>query len=176
MKNEVLECIKTRRSIKKYKPTPVPKDAIDAILEAGTYAPTGKNMQTPVILAVTDKALRDRLSRLNADILGTAADPFYGAPCVCVVLADRSVLPTTYVNDGSLVMGNMMLAAHSLGLGACWVHRAKEMFESEEGRAILAELGVEGDLVGIGNCIIGYPDCEYPETRPRKENYVYRVD
>ena len=175
MKNEVLECIKTRRSIKKYKSTPVPEELLDAILEAGTYAPTGKNMQTPVILAVTDKALRDRLSRLNAKILGADTDPFYGAPCVCVVLADRSVLPTTYVNDGSLVMENMMLAAHSLGLGSCWIHRAKEMFETDEGRAILVELGITGDLVGIGNCIIGYPDCDYPVTRPRKKNYVYKV-
>ena len=175
MTNEILECIKSRRSIKKYKSTPVPEEALAAILEAGTYAPTGKNMQTPVILAVTDKAMRDRLSRLYADILGTAADPFYGAPCVLVVLADRSVLPTTYINDGSLVMGNMLLAAHSLGLGGCWVHRAKEMFECEEGKAILRELGIEGDLVGIGNCIIGYADGEYPTTRPRKENYVYRV-
>ena len=175
MTNEVLECIKSRRSIKKYRSTPVPEEALEAILEAGTYAPTGKNMQTPVILAVTSKAMRDRLSRLNADILGTAADPFYGAPCVLVVLADRSVLPTTYINDGSLVIGNMLLAAHSLGLGGCWVHRAREMFECEEGKAILRELGIEGDLVGIGNCIIGYADGEYPVTRPRKDNYVYRV-
>ncbi len=175
MTNEVLECIKSRRSVKKYKPALPSGEAIEAIVEAGTYAPTGRNMQTPVIIAVTDKAMRDRLSRLNADILGTAADPFYGAPCVLVVLADRSVLRTTYVNDGSLVMGNMLLAAHSLGLGGCWIHRAKEMFECEEGKAILAELGIEGDLVGIGNCIIGYPDGEYPATRPRKENYVYWV-
>lgn len=175
MTNEVLECIKSRRSVKKYKPALPSGEAIEAIVEAGTYAPTGRNMQTPVIIAVTDKAMRDRLSRLNADILGTAADPFYGAPCVLVVLADRSVLRTTYVNDGSLVMGNMLLAAHSLGLGGCWIHRAREMFECEEGKAILAELGIEGDLVGIGNCIIGYPDGEYPATRPRKENYVYWV-
>ena len=176
MSNPILECIKQRRSIKKYKSTPVPSEMIDKIVEAGTYAPTGRNMQTPVILAVTNKSMRDRLSRLNADILGTAADPFYNAPCVLVVLAERSVLPSTYLNDGSLVMGNMMLAAHSLGLGSCWIHRAKEMFESEEGREILRELGIEGDLVGIGNCIVGYPDGEYPATRPRKENYVYRVD
>ena len=148
---------------------------LDAILEAGTYAPTGRNMQSPVILAVTNKELRDRISRLNAAVMGMDGDPFYGAPCVIVVLADRSVIPTTYMNDGSLVIGNMLLAAHSLGLGACWVHRAKEVFETEEGRAILRDLGIEGDLVGIGNCIVGYPDGDYPVTRPRKENYVYWV-
>jgi len=176
MTNEVLECIKTRRSIKKYKSTPVQKELLEKILEAGTYAPTGRNMQTPVIIAVTDKSMRDRLSALNAKILGTNSDPFYNAPCVLVVLADRSVLKTTYVNDGSLVMGNMMLAAHSLGLGSCWIHRAKEMFETEEGAAILRELGISGDLVGIGNCIVGYPEGEYPTARPRKENYIYRVE
>jgi len=176
MTNEVLECIKTRRSIKKYKSTPVQKELLEKILEAGTYAPTGRNMQTPVIIAVTDKSMRDRLSALNAKILGTNSDPFYNAPCVLVVLADRSVLKTTYVNDGSLVMGNMMLAAHSLGPGSCWIHRAKEMFETEEGAAILRELGISGDLVGIGNCIVGYPEGEYPTARPRKENYIYRVE
>ena len=176
MKNEVLECIKTRRSVKKYKSTPVSRDMLDAILEAGTYAPTGRNMQSPVILAVTNKELRDRISRLNAAVMGMDGDPFYGAPCVIVVLADRSVIPTTYMNDGSLVIGNMLLAAHSLGLGACWVHRAREVFETEEGKAILRDLGIEGDLVGIGNCIVGYPDGDYPVTRPRKENYIYRAE
>ena len=175
MKNEILECIKTRRSIKKYKPDMPPMEVLSAIVEAGTYAPTGRNMQTPVILAVTNKEIRDRLARLNAAVMGADIDPFYGAPCVLVVLADRSVLEMTYINDGSLVMGNMLLAAHSLGLGACWVHRAREVFETEEGRAILRDLGIEGDLVGIGNCIVGYPDCDYPVTRPRKENYVYWV-
>lgn len=175
MSNAVLDNIKSRRSIKKYKSDPVPEELLDKILEAGTYAPTGKNMQTPIILAVTNKEMRDRISRLNAAVLGMDIDPFYNAPCVCVVLADRSVLPITYVNDGSLVMGNMMLAAHSLGLGSCWVHRAREVFETEEGREILRELGIEGDFVGIGNCIIGYPDGEYPVTRPRKENYVYKI-
>ena len=175
MTNEVLECIKNRRSIKKYKSTPVPEEALAAILEAGTYAPTGRNMQAPIIIAVTNKEIRDKLSRLNADVLGTAADPFYGAPCVLVVLAERSIRPNTYICDGSLVMGNMLLAAHSLGLGGCWIHRAKEMFECEEGQEILRELGIEGDFVGIGNCVIGYADCEYPATPPRKENYVYYI-
>ena len=132
-------------------------------------------MQTPIILAVTNKELRDRLSRLNAAVMGAEHDPFYGAPCVFVVLADRSVLEMTYINDGSLVMGNMLLAAHSLGLGACWVHRAREVFESEEGRSILCDLGLEGDLVGIGHCIVGYPDGDYPVTRPRKQNYIHWV-
>ncbi len=173
--NETLKNIKSRRSIKKYKSDPVPEELIAAITEAGTYAPTGMNRQTPLILAVTNKELRDRLAQLNASIMGRDGDPFYNAPCVLVVLADRSVLSTTYINDGSLVIGNMLLAAHSLGLGACWIHRAKEMFECEEGQAILSELGIKGDLVGIGNCIVGYPDCEMPSARPRKENYIYRI-
>ena len=176
MKNEVLECIKTRRSIKRYKPDMPKEEELSAIVEAGTYAPTGRNMQSPVILAVTNKAIRDKIARLNAAVMGMDGDPFYGAPCVIVVLADRSVIPTTYMNDGSLVIGNMLLAAHSLGLGACWVHRAREVFETEEGKAILRDLGIEGDLVGIGNCIVGYPDGELPAVKPRKENWVYYVD
>ena len=176
MTNEVLECIKTRRSIKKYKATPIPEEALAAIIEAGTYAPTGKNMQTPIIIAVTNKELRDKLSRLNASVMGASHDPFYGAPCVLAVLADRAVLEMTYINDGSLVLGNMLLAAHSLGIGGCWIHRAREVFATEEGKEILRDLGIEGDFVGIGHCVLGYPDCDYPETKPRKENYVYRVD
>ena len=170
------EIIMSRRSTKKYLPDVMPsREDIDRIIEAGINAASGRNLQASIVIAVTNKEIRDRLSAANASVMGASGDPFYGAPCVLVVLADRSVLRTTYVNDGSLVMGNMLLAAHSLGLGGCWIHRAKEMFECEEGKAILAELGIEGDLVGIGNCIIGYPDGEYPATRPRKENYVYWV-
>lgn len=171
--NEVIKAIKERRSVKSYKSDPVPTELLDAILEAGTYAPTGRNMQSPIIIAVTDKALRDRLSRLNAEIMGMDGDPFYGAPAVIVVLADRSRM--TYLYDGSLVMENLMLAAHSLGLGSCWIHRAKEVFDSEEGKNILKSLGIEGEYEGIGNCIIGYTDTPPAERKPRKDNYIYKV-
>ena len=171
--NEVIKAIKERRSVKSYKNTPVPTELLDAILEAGTYAPTGRNMQSPIMIAVTDKALRDRLSRLNAEIMGMDGDPFYGAPAVIVVLADKSRM--TYIYDGSLVMENLMLAAHSLGLGSCWIHRAKEVFDSEEGKNILKSLGIEGEYEGIGNCIIGYTDTPPAERKPRKDNYIYKV-
>lgn len=162
-----------RRSIKKYKPTPVESEKIDMILAAGMNAPTGRNLQAPIILAITNKELRDRISLLNAQAMGASIDPFYDAPAVLVVLADRTV--PTYIYDGSLVMGNMLNAAHALGLGACWIHRAKEVFDSPEGKQLLKDLGIEGDYEGIGNCIVGYSDCDYPEASARKSNYVYKA-
>ena len=171
-----IERIKSRRSVRRFKDEPVPREIIEQIVTAGTYAATGMNRQSPIILAVTNRALRDRLSAMNAQILERmgrdfGSDPFYGAPVVLVVLADRNV--PTCIHDGSLVMGNLMLAASELGIGSCWIHRAKEAFDSEEGKAILAELGVTGDYVGIGHCILGYPQGEIPEAKPRKENYVF---
>lgn len=171
--NEVIEMMKTRRSIRKFKPDPLPEEIIEQIAEAGTYAATGKNLQSPIIIAVTNKQLRDRISEMNRKIGGwqEGFDPFYGAPAMLIVLADKNV--PTAVYDGSLVMGNLMLAAHSLGVGSIWIHRAKEEFESEEGKAILAELGITGDHVGIGHCALGYIDGEEPKAAPRKENWVY---
>lgn len=171
--NEVLNAILTRRSVRSYKPDPIPQEALDRILQAGKYAATGMNRQSPIILAVTDKATRDELSRMNAAIMGTDKDPFYGAPVVLVVLADRSV--PTHVYDGSLVMGNLMLAAHAEGLGSCWIHRAKEEFESEEGKALLRKLGITGDYEGIGHCILGYAADEPKAAAPRKADYVYPI-
>ena len=161
----------TRRSIRSYRPDMLPREVIEKIAEAGTYAPTGMNRQTPIIVAVTNKALRDRMSRLNAAVLGMDSDPFYGAPVVLVVLAERSA--PNHVYDGSLVMANLMLAAHAMGVGSCWIHRAREVFDTDEGKAILRDLGIEGDYEGIGNCILGYVDGEVPPARPRKENWVY---
>ncbi|MBE7085448.1 MAG: nitroreductase family protein [Clostridiales bacterium] len=172
--NETLELIKSRRSVKKYKDTPVEKELIEKIVEAGTWAPTGRNRQAPIILAITDKETIATLSKVNAEIMGAeGTDPFYGAPCVLVVLADKNA--STYLYDGSLVMGNLMLASHALGLGSCWIHRAKQTFEREEGKAILTKLGIEGDYEGIGNCVIGYADIQ-PQAKDRKENWVYYVD
>ena len=167
------ENLLTRSSIRQYKQDPIPEEVLGKILEAGTYAPTGMNKQAPIIIAVTNREMRDRLSQMNAAVMGTNTDPFYGAPVVLVVLANKDVRTAVY--DGSLVMGNLMLAAHEMGVGSCWIHRAKEMFESEEGKAILKDLGIEGNYEGIGNCILGYADCPAPEARPRKENYVYYI-
>lgn len=171
---EALENLLTRVSVKKYKDTPVDKALLDKIIEAGLHAPSGLNKQAPIILAVTNKEIRDKLSKINAGkdpFFRT--DPFYGAPVVLVVLADKSV--PTYLYDGSLVMENMLLAAHALGLGACWIHRAKETFELPEGKELLKSLGIEGDYEGIGNCIVGYADIK-TEKKPRKGNRVYYVD
>lgn len=173
--SETREVIKSRGSIRKYKPDMVPKDIIEKIIEAGTYAATGLGRQSPIILAVTDKEMRDQLSRMNAEIMGKDGfDPFYGAPVVLVVLADKE--RPTYLYDGSLVMGNLMLAAADLGIGSCWIHRAKEEFESEEGKEILKSLGIEGDYEGIGHCVLGYADGPQPEAAPRKEDYVHWVE
>ena len=171
MNSEVLKAICERRSVRSYKSAPVPQELIEQVVKAGTYAATGMNRQSPIILAVTNREMRDKLSKMNADVMGSDKDPFYGAPVVLVVLADKSV--PTYVYDGSLVMGNMMLAAHTLGLGSCWIHRAKQEFDSPEGKKILAQLGITGDYEGIGHCILGYPEGSLPAEKPRKENYVY---
>ena len=172
--NQTLEVLKTRRAIRSYEERIPEKELLDKVLEAGTYAPTGMGAQSPIIVAVTDRQTRDRLAELNAAVMGGGSDPFYGAPAVLVVLADRSV--PTYLYDGSLVMGNLMNAAHAVGLGSCWIHRAKEVFDSEEGKALLKEWGIEGDYEGIGNCIIGYPKGEAPQPKARKTGYVYHVD
>ena len=171
--SEVINNMKTRRSIRKYKPDMIPEDVLNRIIEAGTYAATGMGKQSPIIIAVTNKEIRDTFSKMNAEIMGVDSDPFYGAPVVLIVLADKA--RPTYVYDGSLVMGNLMLAAHAEGIGSCWIHRAKEEFESAEGKAFLKSLGIEGDYEGIGHCVLGYTDGEEPKAMPRKENYVYCV-
>lgn len=164
----------TRRSVRSYKADTIDRETLDRILRAGTYAATGMNKQAPIILAVTNREMRDRLSKLNAAVMGSDNDPFYGAPVVLVVLADRAV--RTHIYDGSLVMGNLMNAAHAEGVASCWIHRAKEVFDSPEGKQILSDLGIEGDYEGIGNLILGYADGPLPELRPRKANYVYYID
>lgn len=172
--SETMDTILTRRSTRNFKPDMVPKKIIDEILKAGTYAASGSGKQSPIIIAVTNKGVRDKLSKINAEIMGTEDDPFYGAPVVLVVLADKNV--RTHVYDGSLVMGNMMLAAHANGIGSRWIHRAKETFEREEGKEILRDLGIKGEYEGIGNCILGYSNEPEREAAPRKENYLYYID
>lgn len=171
----VLDEMKTRRSIRKFKPDMVPADVLDQIIEAGTFAANGRGLQSPIIIAVTNKEMRDKIMEMNRKIGGweEGFDPFYGAPVILIVLADASC--PTAVYDGSLTMGNLMLAAHDLGIGSCWIHRAKETFESEEGKNILKELGITGDYEGIGNCVLGYADGDEPKAHPIKDNYVYYV-
>ena len=170
---ETLTTLKTRRSCRAYKPDHVEEEKLNAIVEAGTFAPTGMGKQSPIILVIKDKEVRDQLAKINAAVLGADIDPFYGAPDLVVVLADKSM--PTYVYDGSLVMGNLMNAAHALGIGSCWIHRAKEEFDSEEGKAILAGLGIQGDYEGIGHCILGYEKDPCRPAAARKENYIYRI-
>lgn len=172
--DDMLKLIETRRSVRSYKEELPPKELLDEIAKAGTYAASGMGAQSPIILEITNRELRDKLSKLNARVMGTPdKDPFYGAPAVLVVLADKS--RPTYMYDGSLVMGNMMLAAHALGLGSCWIHRAKEVVASDEGKEILASLGITGNYEGIGNCIVGYSADPLPPAAPRKENYIYSI-
>ena len=170
---ETLTTLKTRRSCRAYKADRVEEEKLNAIVEAGTYAPTGMGKQSPIILVIKDQEIRNKLAKLNAAAMGMEIDPFYGAPELIVVLADKSM--PTYLYDGSLVMGNMLNAAADLGVASYWVHRAKEEFESEEGKAILKELGIEGDYEGIGNLILGYAAKPAGEAAPRKANYVYSV-
>lgn len=166
----VLECLETRRSVRKYQKRQVERPVLEQVLQAGTWAPTGMNRQSPVIVAVQKPETIAELSRLNAAVMGTAGDPFYGAPTVLVVLADPAV--HTCVEDGSLVLGNLMNAAHALGLGSCWVHRAREVFASPEGRALLRTWGVPENYIGIGHCILGYAAEPLPEPKPRKKGYI----
>lgn len=172
--NETINTLITRRSIRKYKKEQITQEQLNQILEAGMYAPTGMGKQSAVMVVVQNPELIAKLSRLNAAVMGGTGDPFYGAPTVIVVLADRS-LAGTYLEDGSLVMGNLLNAAHAVGVDSCWIHRAREVFETEEGKALLKEWGLNENYVGIGNCILGYRDCEYPAAKARKENYIIRV-
>lgn len=171
--NEVVKCIVERRSIRKYKAEQVKEEQLQEILEAGKYAASGMGRQPFKFVVVQDPETIAQLSKMNAAVMGKDIDPFYGAPTVIVVLADKSA--GTFLEDGSVALGNLMNAAHAVGVDSCWVHRAKEVFESEEGKALLAKWGIEGDYQGIGHCILGYRDCEYPEPAARKEDMVVRI-
>lgn len=171
--NNTINDIMSRRSIRKYKPEQISREELDIVLQAGISAPTGKNRQSPILIAVQNKEVRDLLSRMNAQVLGADVDPFYGAPTVVVVLAEAN--SPHAVQDGSLVLGNMMNAAKAIGLGSCWINRAREVFDSEEGKQLLAQWGVGGDYIGVGNCILGYPD-EDPVMKPRKPDYIRYID
>ena len=174
--NEVIKAMKERRSIRKFKAEMPPKADLEQIVEAGLYAANGRGRQAVITIAVTDKELRDKLSAVNNEIMGgpEGNDPFYGAPAILIVLANKDVPTAPY--DGSLVMGNLMLAAHSLGLGSIWIHRAKEEFEMPEYQKLLKDLGIEGEWEGIGHCAVGYIDGEYPAAAPRNDGRVFWVE
>lgn len=172
---EILDVIKTRRSVRRFKSEAVPKDLIEKVIEAGTYAATGRNMQSPVIIAVTDKTLRDKIAKLNAKIYGKEDfDTFYGAPVILIVAASKEA--NTYIYDGSLVLGNMMLEAHHQGLGSCWIHRCREAMSDPLYKEIFARLKIEGEYEGIGHLALGNTDGDYPKTLPRKKNYAYFIE
>ena len=172
--NETLNVLETRRSVREFDPSRMPTDQlISEVVKAGEYAPTGRGMQSPRIVVITNKAVRDRLSQLNAEVMGVTSDPFYGAPVILLVLADRS--RPTYLYDGSLVMGNLMNAAHAVGLGSCWIHRAREVFASEEGKQLLAQWGITCDYEGIGHVALGYALNEPAQAKPRKADYTVWV-
>ena len=174
--NQTIKDILERRSIRKFKPDMIPKEIIDQIIEAGLYAANGRGHQASIIVAVTNKELRDKISAVNCKIGGWSHDfdPFYGAPVLLIVLAEKDW--PTHIYDGSLVMGNLMLAAHTLGIGSCWIHRAKEEFEMEEYKDLLKSLGIEGEYEGIGHCALGYTDGELPVPAERKDGRVFYVE
>ena len=171
--NEAIKVMEERRSIRKFKSDMPSKEDIEQIIDAGLYAASGMGKQSSIVIAVTDKTLRDKISDDNRKIGGwdEGFDPFYGAPVILIVLADKSI--PTHLYDGSLMMGNLMNAAHSLGLGSIWIHRAKEEFEQDDYKKLLKDLGVEGDYEGIGHCAVGYIDGENPSKPDRKDGRVY---
>ena len=174
MNQEVLKALEERRSCRAYKPEQITEEELQAVLKAGVYAPTAGGRQSPIIVAVQDKETVDTLRKMNAAIMGKPeADPFYGAPTVLVVLAPVDNANRVY--DGSCVMDNLLNAAEAAGLGSCWIHRAREEFESAEGKALLEKWGVHGEYEGVGHCVLGYWEGDKPAPAPRKESYVYYV-
>jgi len=171
--NETIKTLLNRRSIRKYKSEQITDEELNVVLEAGKFAPSGANKQSALFIVVQNKEMIKKITKMNADVIGSNIDPYYGAPTIILVLADKS--KATPIEDASIAIGNMFNAAYSIGLGSCWVHRTKQMFESEEGTALLKEWGVEGDYVGVGSCILGYSDCDLPNAGPRKEKFVVMV-
>jgi len=166
---EAMEMLLNRRSIRVFKPEQITDEELAAVLKAGMYAPSGRNDQGAYYIAVQNPEDRAIISRMNTEIAGRDSDTYYGAPTVILAFAEAGN-PTAF-EDACLGLGNMFNAAYALGLGSCWIHRTRQMFESEEGKALLRKWGVNKDLIGVGSCILGYPDCPHPEARPRKEDF-----
>ena len=173
MRTEALTTLKERRSIRKFKPQQVSDAELNAVLDAGTYAPNGMGKQPCIIVAVQNEGDLAQLRKMNAAVLGKDMDPYYGAPTILLVLCDTS--SPTPVESGSAVMTYLLAAAHAVGLGACWIHRERQMFDSPEGKALLKKWGITGDYVGVGGCALGYIDGGNPQAAPRKEGYIIRV-
>ena len=173
MTNETLETIKSRRSCRAYKPEQITAEELEAVTTAGTWAATAMGRQSPVMVAVQDKETLAALSRLNAAVMGTQNDPFYGAPTAVLVLGEKN--NPNGVQDASLVMGNLMNAAYAVGVDSCWIHRAREVFDSEEGKELKKQWGVPEEYIGVGHCVLGYRDCEYPTAKPRKDGFVNKI-
>lgn len=172
--NEVIKNIKTRRSIRVYTDKRVPKEDLELIMEAGTFAPSGRSMQSPVIVCIRDRKTRDLISKLNAAIMNSDGDPFYGAPELMVVFTKKD--RPTKIQDGSAVILTMLDAAHSIGVDTCWIHRAKETFETSEGKELMKDWGLSDEYEGIGNVILGYHEGEYPDAKPRTEGRIIWAD
>ena len=171
--NETIKTLLERRSIREFKPVQIKDEELNAVLDAGMYAPSAANQQSAIFVVIQDKETLKKLSAMNAAVLGRDIDPYYGAPTVILVFADKSKIAP--VEDGTLALGNMFNAAASLGLGSCWVHRTRQMFETGEGKYLLSKWGISGDYIGVGSCILGYPDGKTPKAAPRKDNFVIRV-
>lgn len=171
--NEVIKAIKERRSCRKFKSEQITDEQLQIIIEAGKYAATGHGWQSPKMVVIQNPKIIAKLSRWNAEFLGVKSDPFYGAPTVILVLADAT--KPTAVQDGSLVMGNLMLGAHSVGIASCWINRAREEFATAEGKALLKQWGIEGDYIGVGHCVLGYAEGELPKATPRKDDYAVMI-
>ena len=172
--NEAIRNLMNRRSIRSYEARQIPDELLDIVLSAGIHAPSGMNTQGVRLVAVRDPGTVALMSKLNGAVMGIDSDPFYGAPCVVVVLADPE-LYGGWVEDGALALGNMMNAAHALGLGSCWIHRARQVFDSPEGKALLEQWGLPTHLRGVGNCILGYPACDHPSPAPRKDGRIVKI-
>ncbi len=174
MQNEILKCLKERRSVRAYKPEQITDEELTAVLEAGTFAPTGMNYQDPWIVAVQNPDIIAQLVKMNAAVMGTDTNPYYDAPTIVLVFASRPEKWRNGTCDAALVLGNMMNAAHAIGLGSCWINREREMFDTPEGRQLMQSFGIPDDLMGVGSISLGYPAKPLPPARPRKENY-YRI-
>lgn len=171
--NEVIEVLKTRRSVRSFLPDQIEEEQLDAVLEAGTYAPSGMGKQSAQIVVVQHKELIKQLCRMNQEVNGSTSDPYYGAPLIILVFAKQD--NRNHVQDGSMVLGNLMNAAHALGIGSCWINREREMFETVEGKRLMQAWGVEEGMEGIGALAMGYPAQQSPKPKPRKENYILKI-
>ena len=170
MEKKFLEIIRTRRSYRSYQPEQITDEQLNAVLEAGTYAPTSRGLQSPFIVAIQNEELKARLAKMNAEIMGVTSNPYYDAPTYVLVFVPSDA--PNGIQDASLVMENMMLAAHAQGLGSCWIHREREMFATEEGKELMQQWGLPEGLVGIAALALGYPNGEPSPAKPRKEGYT----